>query len=85
MEIAVEISLYPLDAQYIPPIQNFIDRLHRIPGLKIVTNSLSTQIFGEYEEVMGALTRELHGTFASVEKAVFVMKVLGPLDPARPA
>jgi hypothetical protein len=35
---------------------------------------------------MGALTRELRGSFASLEgtseKAVFVMKVLGPLPGA---
>jgi uncharacterized protein YqgV (UPF0045/DUF77 family) len=85
MEIAVEISLYPLDANYIPPIQGFIDRLQGIPRLKVVTNSLSTQIFGAYEDVFGALTRELRGTFATVDKAVFVMKVLGPLGGAEPA
>jgi uncharacterized protein YqgV (UPF0045/DUF77 family) len=85
MEIAVEISLYPLDADYIPPIQGFIDRLQGIRGLKVVTNSMSTQIFGAYEDVMGALTRELRGTFASVDKAVFVMKVLGPLEAPLPA
>jgi uncharacterized protein YqgV (UPF0045/DUF77 family) len=85
MEIAVEISLYPLDADYIPPIQGFIDRLQDIPGLKVVTNSMSTQIFGSYEDVMAALARELRCTFATVDKAVFVMKVLGPLGAAEPA
>ena len=28
MRTAIEISLYPLDADYIPPIKAFIDRLH---------------------------------------------------------
>jgi len=85
MEIAVEISLYPLDADFIPPIQGFIDRLQDIPGLKVVTNSMSTQIFGTYDVVMGTLARELRGTFAAVDKAVFVMKILGPLSGAEPA
>ena len=40
MDIAVELSLYPLDADYIPPIQDFIDRLNTHGGLKVVTNSM---------------------------------------------
>ena len=79
MDIAVEISLYPLDADYIPPIQDFIDRLNMHSGLKIVTNSMSTQVFGEYSRVMQVLNAELRATFETNEKAVFAMKVLGPL------
>jgi hypothetical protein len=80
MDIAVEISLYPLDAEYIPPIKDFIDRLNAAGGgLRVVTNSLSTQVFGPYDAVFGALTRELRTTFENNDKAVFVMKVIGPL------
>ena len=79
LEIGVEMSLYPLNADYIPPIQNFIDRLNAAGKFKIVTNSVSTQVFGPYEVVFAALTRELKVTFANNDKAVFVMKVLGPL------
>lgn len=79
MDIAVELSLYPLNADYIPPIKDFIDRLHADSRLKVITNSLSTQVFGPYEAVFGALTRELRVTFESNDKAVFVMKVIGPL------
>ena len=86
MDIGVEISLYPLHQQYIPPIEDFIARLNRDGALRIVTNSMSTQVFGTFEAVMGSLTRELHGAFAALErsagKAVFVMKVLGPLPGA---
>lgn len=79
MDIAVELSLYPLDADYVPPIQDFIDRLNTHGGLKVVTNSMSTQVFGEYTRVMAALNEELRRTFETNEKAVFAMKVLGPL------
>ena len=34
MRIAVDISLYPLDADYIPPIKDFIERLNRHPELQ---------------------------------------------------
>jgi uncharacterized protein YqgV (UPF0045/DUF77 family) len=82
MEIGVEISLYPLNADFIPPIQDFIDRLNLGKRLKVVTNSMSTQVFGEYDDVFGVLVREIRTTFENNAKAVFVMKVLGPLSPS---
>jgi hypothetical protein len=86
MDIGVEISFYPLRAEYAPAIREFLGRLNRDTRLRIVTNSMSTQVFGSYEEVMATLTRELRTSFESVgargEKAVFVMKVLGPLPGA---
>ena len=82
MDIGVEISLYPLNAQFIPPIQDFIDRLNAHGRLNLHPNSMSTQVFGPYDEVMGVLTRELRKTFEGNDKAVFVMKVLGPLAAA---
>jgi uncharacterized protein YqgV (UPF0045/DUF77 family) len=86
MDIGVEISLYPLKSDFVPEIRAFLARLHQDRHLKIVTNSLSTQVFGAYEEVMEALRRELRPTFESLakesSKGVFVMKVLGPLPQA---
>ncbi|MEZ5530846.1 MAG: YkoF family thiamine/hydroxymethylpyrimidine-binding protein [Steroidobacteraceae bacterium] len=78
MDIGVEVSLYPLTADFIPPIADFIARVNRHTGLKVVTNSLSTQIFGPYEAVMRVLHAEIRPTFESGAKAVFVMKVIGP-------
>lgn len=79
MKIGVEISLYPLKDEYIPPIRGFIERLNADGRFKVVTNDMSTQVFGAYDEVMEALTRELRPTFERDGKAIFVMKVLGPL------
>ena len=79
MDIGVEISLYPLNADFIPPIQDFIDRLNVDGRFKVITNSMSTQVFGRYEDVFEALVREIRETFTQNDKAVFVMKVLGPL------
>jgi uncharacterized protein YqgV (UPF0045/DUF77 family) len=79
MNIGVEISLYPLTEEYIPPIRGFIERLNADGRFRVVTNDMSTQVFGRYEEVMEALTRELRPTFERDGKSIFVMKVLGPL------
>jgi uncharacterized protein YqgV (UPF0045/DUF77 family) len=80
MDIGVEISLYPLHREFIPPIQDFIDRLNADQRLRVVTNSMSTQVFGDYDLVMQRLVRELRVTLEGNDKAVFVMKVLGPLS-----
>jgi uncharacterized protein YqgV (UPF0045/DUF77 family) len=77
MRIAVDISLYPLDADYVPPIKDFIERLNRTPGLRVETNSMSTQVAGEHDAVFAALAAETRATFANNSRAVFVMKVLG--------
>ena len=86
MDIGVEISLYPLKADYVPVIHQFLERLNRASRLRVVTSSMSTQVFGPYDEVMQVLREELRTTFESLadaqDKAVFVMKVLGPLAPA---
>jgi uncharacterized protein YqgV (UPF0045/DUF77 family) len=82
MQIGVEISLYPLRAEFVPPIARFIERLEAEPRLKVVPNSMSTQVFGDFELVFEVLRRECRATFEREPKAVFVMKVLGPLGDA---
>ena len=77
MRIAVEISLYPLAIDYIPPIKGFIDRLNTYKDLHVVTNAMSTQISGEHDDVFAALSKESAKTFAEGGRRVFVMKVLG--------
>ena len=77
MRIAVDISLYPLTADYIPPIKEFIAALAAHQGLAIEYNSLSTQVSGEIDAVFDALRTEIGRTFAGKARAVFVMKMLG--------
>jgi uncharacterized protein YqgV (UPF0045/DUF77 family) len=83
MEIGVEISLYPLAEQFAPEIHDFIARLAAVADLRVVSSSLSTQVFGDYDRVFETLRRELRATFQSRGeqhgKAAFVLKVLGPL------
>lgn len=83
MQIGVEMSLYPLQADYIPVIQSFIDRLNTDARLRVVTNSMSTQVFGDYDVIFGLLQRELRATFEATGKSVLVLKVLGPLGEDR--
>ena len=63
MQVAVDISLYPLDADFIPPIKNIIARLANHDGVEIEYNRMSTQLRGEFDVVMPVLTEEIRTTF----------------------
>jgi len=86
MDIGVEISLYPLQADFAAVIHRFLERFNADGRFRVVSNSMSTQVFGPYDDVMDAVRHELRTTFEGLEtagagKAVFVMKVFGPLAP----
>ena len=86
MRTAVEISMYPLAGDYRPLIQAFIDRLNTYGELHVVTNALSTQIWGELDRVMAVLAAEMARAAAAGPQPIFVMKVLPGLErtPAPP-
>ena len=76
MKVAVDISLYPLDQDFIPPISDEIERLNSHEGLEVWTNAMSTQVVGEFAEVWNALGQEIGQTFENLPKGIFVMKML---------
>ena len=75
MNVSVEISYYPLNREFVPPIREFIDRLHTHQGLIVQTNGMSTQVFGEFGTVMDSLKEEIGRSFENPH-SVFVMKVI---------
>ena len=81
MRVAVDISLYPLNENFIPPIKDVIQRLNSHDSLEVVTNPMSTQVRGEFDAVMSALQKEIATTFENLPKAVFAIKILNnPLE-----
>jgi uncharacterized protein YqgV (UPF0045/DUF77 family) len=76
MRIAVDISLYPLDREFIPPIKDIISRFKTHSSIEVITNSMSTQLRGDYDEVMDILKQEIGKTFEALPKAVFAIKIL---------
>jgi uncharacterized protein YqgV (UPF0045/DUF77 family) len=83
LQLSVEISKYPLADDYIPAIKDFIDRLQAIEGLSVVGNTMSTQVFGDYDLVMDTLKEEIRRSYEQFGKAIFVCKFIGAnLDPA---
>ncbi|MFT6530259.1 MAG: hypothetical protein ACJAZB_001922 [Psychrosphaera sp.] len=77
MQLSVEISKYPLaEVDYVAAIQNFIDRINTHPDITIVTNVMSTQLFGDYDVIMKALTLELKTSFELYGTTVFACKFI---------
>jgi uncharacterized protein YqgV (UPF0045/DUF77 family) len=76
MQVAVDISLYPLDEKFIPPIKDVIERLKLHDGIEIETNRMSTQVRGDYDAVMPVLSKEIRTTFENIPHAIFAIKIL---------
>lgn len=74
--------MYPLTPDYEAPIVAFIHRLRSYRGIRVATNGLSTQLTGEYDAVMEAITEALRPTMEGTVTFAVVMKVLNvEVDP----
>ena len=76
MKVTVELSKYPLNENYEPPILDFINRLNQHQNITVKTNATSTHVVGNYDEVMPVLQQEIKASFEKYGKVIFVMKVL---------
>ncbi len=76
MTLTAELSLYPLNRDYIPIIQAFIDKLNEREGLTVVTNAMSTQLRGEHDAVMAAVSDTLRESAERFGEQVLVCKFL---------
>lgn len=76
MTTSAELSLYPLTPNYEQVIIAFIHQLRSQPGITVATNGLSTQLTGEYDAVMAALTNAMRPTVFGEITCSFVVKVL---------
>ncbi|BBO28539.1 YKOF-related Family [Marisediminitalea aggregata] len=76
MQVMVELSLYPLVNEFIPPIKAFIERLNSHQALTVTTCSTSTQVTGDYQTVMQILGTEMQRVHEEVGQAIFVAKFL---------
>lgn len=75
MNISVELTLSPLQDDFETPIIQFIKKL-RTSGLTVLENPLSTQVFGDYDEVMELLNSEIKESFENLDHVVLTMKVV---------
>ena len=76
MVCSVEISMYPLKEDFKPSIITFIKNLRKYSFLKVDTNGMSTQVFGEFKRVMNAINTEMENTYLNENSVVFNLKVI---------
>ena len=78
MDISIEISLYPLaEENFKKEIWGFIKKLRLVDGLKVVTNGMSTQVFGDYDLAVHHVMSEIKEVHHTVDAAVFICKFIG--------
>ena len=77
MQISIEISLYPLaEEKFKAEIWSFIRTLRHVDGLKVVTNGMSTQVFGDYDLTVATVMKEIKQVHQTLGSAVFVCKFI---------
>ncbi len=76
MRMTAEISLYPLRESFTAAILECIASLRAAPGVEVVTNQMSTQVVGEFDAVMAALSHAMRGAMAESGSVVCVIKCL---------
>ncbi len=75
MKVSVELTLTPLSDNFEPPIIDFIKAL-RASDFKILENPLSTQVYGDYDELMPFLNAKVRSSFEALDHVVLTMKIV---------
>ena len=63
--------------EFIPAINEFIERVQQYPSIAAVRNGFSTQLFGDYEQIMEFLKIEIRLSWEQYGKSILVVKFLG--------
>jgi len=75
MEISVDLTLSPLQNTYEQQIVNFIKNL-RASGLTVKENPLSTQVYGDFDQVMTILHKEIKKAFQVMDQGLIHIKMV---------
>ena len=75
MKISVELTLTPLKSSYVITIKQFIQNLRKT-GFTIIENPLSTQLYGEYDQVMSSLLPLVKSTFDQEDAVMLHLKLV---------
>ncbi|MDN6297500.1 MAG: thiamine-binding protein [Halomonas sp.] len=75
MYLSMQLSYYPLKDDFKPPVKEVVKRLEA-SGLEVYPNRMSTQVFGEFDAVMDALSALMKWSFETYGKAAFTVNFL---------
>lgn len=76
MNCSLEISMYPLEKKHKHQIINFIKKLRKYKTIEVISNGMSTQVFGDYDNVVSTVNKEIKLAFKSKNKIVFNLKIV---------
>ena len=76
MQVSIEVSLYPLNEKFIPQIDDFICDLKKYDNIEVRPNSMSTQLFGEFDDLMSILKIEIEKTFKKETNSILNLKIV---------
>jgi uncharacterized protein YqgV (UPF0045/DUF77 family) len=76
MQVTIDVSMYPNQEDFIPPIKAFIEKINRYPELKVQTFPTSTVVQGEYQAAMQAVQDTIAACREEFGMAIYVLKVI---------
>ena len=76
MKVTLEITMYPLTDGYKEAVKDFLRRLNKAESIEVITNGVSTQVFGEYDDVMSAYAEALKPSMESGIPIAAVSKII---------
>ena len=76
MQVTIDVSMYPFNSDFKPPIRAFISKINLHKDLKIKTFLTSTVVQGDYVQAMDAIRDTISICHDQSEKAVYVLKVI---------
>ena len=81
MKLMLDISMYPLRDDFIPPIDAVIEKLNSYPGVEVNPHATATTVLGDYNLVMDILRETLAWSHERFGKAVFVARLIPGYEP----
>ena len=76
MHLTVELTLYPLQDNYLPFIKTVVDKLNSLEDIDVQTFPTATILCGDYDDVMKTLSELVRWSHEQFGKCVFVAKFL---------
>ncbi|MDA9892373.1 hypothetical protein N9V60_03190 [Flavobacteriaceae bacterium] len=75
MKLSAELTLTPLKDDFIPTIKNFIKSI-RESKFMVLENPLSTQIYGDFDDLMTFLIPEIKAVFEKEDAVILQIKLV---------
>jgi len=76
MLLTVELTLYPLQDDYLPIVKQVVEKLNALENLKVRTFPTATVIQGDFDLVMDTVKDTISWCYLEFGKSVFLAKYL---------